>query len=95
MADPPAVLVPFPERDEDRLRLALRNLEAALDAQAAALASWRGEIRGLAGAVGGLDQSLGEYRTVLDATAGQLRHAGDAARALERTAEGWLAATRN
>ncbi len=95
MPEPSAVLIPFPERDEDRLRLALRELEAALEAQTAALANWRGELRGLAGAVGGLEESLVQYRTVLDTTVEELLQAGDGARALERTAEVWLAAMKS
>lgn len=92
MTETSAMLLAFPERDEDRLRLALRKLVAALDAQADAVAAWRNELGGLAGAVGGLQGSLTRYQAALGSTAEDLRQAGDQARSLERTAEGWLTA---
>ena len=94
MTDASATLISFPGRSEDRLRLALRGLEAALDAQAAALAGLRTELHGLSGAVGGLEASLENYNAALGTTAEGLRQAGEEARALERSAEGWIAAAR-
>lgn len=95
MTETSATLVEFPRRDEDRLRLALRNLMAALDAQAEAVSGLRGELRTLSGAVEGLHGSLIAYRDGLDSTQAALRQAGQEARALERTADGWLAAARH
>ncbi|MBK1658188.1 hypothetical protein [Paracraurococcus ruber] len=94
MTEPTATLLAFPARDEDRLRLALRGLLAALDAQAAAVAELRGELGNLSGAMGGLKESLVAYQGELGSTQAALRQAGDEARALERTADGWLAAAR-
>lgn len=94
MTESSATLLTFPARGEDRLRLALRGLEAALEAQAAAIAEWRGALGSLAGAVDGLDGSLGRYRAALDTTAEGLLRVGDEARKLERTAEGWAAPAR-
>ncbi|WP_431269433.1 hypothetical protein [Dankookia sp. P2] len=81
-------------REDDRLRLALRSLVVALEAQGAAVAALRGELSELAGSMQGLDSSFATYRTELDSTAATLREAGDEARMLERTAEDWLSATR-
>ena len=44
MTDSPARLLAFPARDDDRLRLALRGLVAALEAQGEAVAALRGEL---------------------------------------------------
>lgn len=90
-----ATLISFPARDDDRLRLALRGLVAALDAQAAAVATFRGELRSLAGAMDDLGGSLTTYHGELGGTLGALRQANDNARALERSAEAWLSATRS
>jgi hypothetical protein len=89
-----ARLLAFPVRDDDRLRLALRSLVTALDAQGEAVAGLRGELSGLASSLQGLDSSFSTYRTELDSTATALREAGDGARTLGRTAEDWLSATR-
>lgn len=94
MTEHSAALLAFPDRSEDRLRLALRRLVAALEAQSAAVAGWRRELDGLAGAVGGLQASMSRYRGALDGTAAGLARAGEEARGLERTAEAWVAATR-
>ena len=61
MPDQPssAILLAFPARPDDRLRHALRNLEAALAEQSAAVAGLRTELAGLSGAVSGLEL-LGE-----------------------------------
>ena len=88
-----AAILAFPERDEDRLRRALRGLVAALAAQSEAVAGLRGELRNLSGAMGGLEGSLTEYRTELDTTGEALRHATASARQAERSADGLLAAT--
>lgn len=94
MSDASASLLAFPARDEDRLRLALRGLVSALEAQRTAVAALRGELSQLASSMKGLDNSLSTYRRELNVTAGALREAGDSARRLERTADDWLSATR-
>ncbi|MDO9707929.1 hypothetical protein [Paracraurococcus lichenis] len=94
MPDDTATLLRFPSRNQDRLRLALRELVAALDAQSKAVADFRGELRNLAGAMQGLEGSVKTYQGQLGGTLGALREAGENARKLERTAEGWLTATR-
>lgn len=94
MTEQTATLLSFPARDDDRLRLALRRLVSALDSQAEAVAALRGELRSLAVAMNGLKGSFTAYGSELDATAIALREAGAGARTLERTADGWLAATK-
>lgn len=85
-----AQIVPFPARSEDRLRAALRSLEAALDEQHSALAEFRGNLALLDRAVGGLDASVRDYRATLARTADDVAGAQAAARRLERTADIWL-----
>lgn len=87
-----ATLLTFPQRGDDRLRLALRGLLAALDAQAEAAAGLRAEMRCLAGAAQGLEGSLLAYRDELGSTLDATRQANREARTLERSVEGWLTA---
>jgi hypothetical protein len=94
MTDETASLLAFPAREDDRLRLALRGLVTALEAQCAAVAALRGELSELASSMQGLDTSLTTYRTELGSTAATLREVGDGARLLEQTADDWLSATR-
>lgn len=68
-ADPVAAIIAFPQKPEDRLRVALRDLEAALDEQAMAFQEFRMNLAVLGGAVGGLERSLESYRGTLDALA--------------------------
>lgn len=82
-----ATPLPFPQSPEDRLRLALRRLEAALAEQAAAVAGFRAGLASLREATGGLSIQVSRYHEALGETAEKLRHAHGAARALERTAE--------
>lgn len=65
----PAAIIAFPQKPEDRLRVALRDLEAALDEQAMAFQEFRVNLAVLGGAVGGLERSLEGYRGTLDALA--------------------------
>ncbi|TCZ55381.1 hypothetical protein [Roseicella aquatilis] len=94
MSEHSATLLSFPAREDDRLRLALRGLVAALDAQSDAVAALRGELRSLASAMGGLQGSFSTYGAELDSTGAALRQARAEAQALERTADGWIAATK-
>ena len=59
-------LVPFPQRPEDRLRVALRELERALEEQAVAFQEFRANMAVLGTAVNGLQGSLKDYRGSLD-----------------------------
>jgi len=94
MTEETASLLAFPAREDDRLRLALRGLVTALEAQGAAVAALRGELSELASSMQGLDTTFSTYRTELGSTATALREASDGARLLEQTAEDWLSATR-
>jgi uncharacterized protein YukE len=87
-----AVVLAFPARPDDRLRHALRSLEAALAEQSAAVAGLRAELGGLSGAVSALESSMTGYAGVLDQTAAAVAGAGQAARALDATADGMLRA---
>ncbi|GGG29327.1 hypothetical protein GCM10010964_16470 [Caldovatus sediminis] len=80
-------LLAFPSRPEDRLRLALRRLEAALAAQGDAFAEWRAALAALDGAVTGLHEGALRYQASLAATAADLDRARAAAQALDATAE--------
>jgi len=95
MSDIPATaaLLVFPQRPDDRLRLALRRLDAALAEQRQAVAAWREGIAELAAAATSLDASVAAFRSELDGVAQAVRHAGEEARQLERTADGMLALT--
>jgi hypothetical protein len=87
-----AILVTFPQRPDDRLRLALRRLDEALAEQKQAVAAWRAGLSELASVASGLDGAVTAFRTTLDGVAESVRHAGDEARRLERTADAMLAA---
>lgn len=87
-----ASILVFPEKPEDRLRRALRGLEAALAAQAAAVAGLRHELGSLHGAVQGLGGSLLAYSHGLQETQEALAGAGEQTRQLESSADALLAA---
>lgn len=88
-----ATLFAFPERPEDRLRRALRSLEAALAEQATAVAGLRAELGSLSGALVGLEITMTGYAGELDRTADAASAANAAARTLEETADKLLALT--
>ncbi len=81
--------LPFPQRPGDRLRLALRDLEAALDGQARAVAGFRADLGVLGQALGSLETGLHNYRGRLAECQLDLAELRDEARKLERTAAGW------
>lgn len=85
-----ADIVRFPAKPEERLRAALRSLEAALAEQQEALAGFRANLGELKTAVGGLRDSVADYRETLARTAGEIEDAHGAACRLERTADIWL-----
>ena len=64
-----ADVITFPNKPEDRLRVALRELETALTDQALAFQEFRLNMAVLGTAVGGLERSLESYRGTLDAVA--------------------------
>ncbi len=88
---PAASLLTFPNRAEDRLRLALHRLDAALAAQREAVAAWRAELGRLGTAVRGLDGSVTELQRGFDSTAEALRRADQETQQLDRTADAMLA----
>ncbi len=86
-----ADLLAFPSRPEDRLRRALRKLEAALTEQGVAIAGFRADLSALSTAVVGLDRSMADYRGKLGEVATTASRATDEARKLEARAEAMLA----
>lgn len=80
-------LLAFPQSPEDRLRLALRRLDAALSNQAAAVADFRANLSDLREAVCGLGGQVHRYRSTLDETAAKVGRTHQAALELERTAD--------
>lgn len=62
-------IISFPNKPEDRLRVALRELEHALADQALAFQEFRLNMAVLGTAVGGLERNLESYRGTLGAVA--------------------------
>lgn len=87
-----AAVLAFPQRPDDRLRLALHRLEEALAEQGQAVSAWRRSLAELAEATGRLQGSMGTYRGEVDAVAEAVRHADAEARRLERAANALLQA---
>jgi septal ring factor EnvC (AmiA/AmiB activator) len=87
---PSADLLAFPSRPEDRLRRALRQLEAALAEQSAAVAGFRADLASLSTAVAGLDNAVQDYRGQLVEVAGAAQRAQRTAHQLEDRAEAML-----
>jgi hypothetical protein len=85
-ADPIGTLAAFPQRPEDRLRLALRRLDEAIGEQSAATAGLRSAIGDLSRTMSRLGDSVAGYRGALDNTAAEVERALAAARRLEATA---------
>ena len=83
-------LIRFPARDDDRLRLALRRLEHALEAQARAMAGFRSSMGELSSAVGGLEAGVNTYRQALSDVGEQVDRTRQAALTLEDRATRWL-----
>lgn len=79
-------VAPFPRRPEDRLRLALRKLEEALEDQSEATRGLREAVGDLSRTMARLGNSVASYRAVLDMTAAEVERALAAARTLEATA---------
>jgi multidrug resistance efflux pump len=82
-----AAVIPLPNQAEARLRVALRQLDAALAEQREAVASFRREMAALGGAVAGLQDSASLLGHRLAEAASESRRAEDAAARLLVTAE--------
>jgi hypothetical protein len=93
-----ATIIPFPrlarspDRNEgqERLRLALAELEAALAAQREAVAKWRGALGDLRDSVRGLGTSLQAYNDRLGALGERVGMVNSEARRLEKWADNAL-----
>jgi hypothetical protein len=77
----------FPQRPEDRLRLALRRLDAAIAEQSDATAGLKAAIGDLSRTMQRLGQSVTGYRSALDTTASEIERALSSARTLKATAD--------
>jgi hypothetical protein len=77
----------FPQRPEDRLRLALRRLDEAVASQSEATAGLRSAIGDLSRTMSRLGDSVSGYRNALDMTAAEIERALASARRLEATAD--------
>jgi hypothetical protein len=80
-------VISFPNKPEDRLRVALRELEHALSDQTLAFQEFRLNMAVLSTAVGGLERSLESYRGTLDAVALDAAEAHHTAVQAERRAD--------
>jgi septal ring factor EnvC (AmiA/AmiB activator) len=77
----------FPQRPEDRLRLALHRLNEAIAEQSDATAGLRAAIGDLSTTMARLGQSVAGYRGALDSTAAEIERALAASRTLQATAD--------
>ncbi|TCI00480.1 hypothetical protein EJV46_07570 [Roseococcus sp. SYP-B2431] len=89
-----AQILAFPRTPDDRLRAALRSLEAALAEQKEAFGALRANLASLGGAVSGLEGSVQGYRGALAGTVRELDAARASARRLEATADAWTKTAR-
>ena len=76
----------FPQRPQDRLRIALHKLDEALRAQARATADFRNAMGQLKSKVGGMQDGMMAYRDALDRTATDIDRAVKKAKELQETA---------
>lgn len=83
-------VIAFPNKPEDRLRVALRELELALADQSLAFQEFRMNMALLGTAVGGLERSLEGYRGTLDAVALDVAEANHLSRQAEARADSLL-----
>jgi hypothetical protein len=83
----PATIAAFPQRPEDRLRLALRRLDEAIGEQSVAAAGLRDAIGDLSRTMSRLGETVTGFRGALDNTAGEIEHALAASRRLQATAD--------
>lgn len=87
LRDATADVAVFPQRPEDRLRLALRRLDEAIADQSDATAGLRAAIGDLSSTMARLGRSVHGYRSALDSTAAEIERALAASRTLQATAE--------
>ncbi|BDG72775.1 hypothetical protein [Roseomonas fluvialis] len=81
-----AAVALFPQRPEDRLRLALRRLDEAVAEQSDATAGLKAAIGDLSRTMARLGTSVTGYRSALDTTAAEIERALAASRTLQATA---------
>ena len=81
-----AEIVAFPQRPQDRLRIALHKLDEALRAQARATSDFRNAMGELKSKVGGMQTGMVAYRDALDRTATEIDRAVKKAKELQETA---------
>jgi len=81
-----AEIVAFPQRPQDRLRIALHKLDEALRAQSRATADFRNAMGELKTKVGGMQDGVLAYRDALDRTATEIDRAVKKAKELQETA---------
>jgi predicted RNase H-like nuclease (RuvC/YqgF family) len=81
-----AEIVTFPQRPQDRLRIALHKLDEALRAQARATSDFRSAMGDLKSKVGGMQDGMVAYRDALDRTATEIDRAVKKAKELQETA---------
>ena len=77
----------FPQRPQDRLRIALHKLDEALRAQARATADFRSAMGELKEKVGTMQTGMHAYRDALDRTAVEIDRAVKKAKELQETAQ--------
>jgi chromosome segregation ATPase len=82
-----AEVVAFPQKPQDRLRIALLKLDDALRAQARATADFRAAMGDLKSKVGGMQSGMQSYRDALDRTASEIDRAVKKAKELQETAQ--------
>jgi chromosome segregation ATPase len=82
-----AEVVAFPQKPQDRLRIALLKLDDALRAQARATADFRAAMGDLKSKVGGMQVGMQSYREALDRTASEIDRAVKKAKELQETAQ--------
>lgn len=81
------IVASFPQRAEDRLRLALRRLEDAIGEQSQAAVSLRATIGDLSSTMARLGDNVVAYRAALNGAAAEIERALAAARTLQATAD--------
>jgi chromosome segregation ATPase len=82
-----AEVLGFPQRPQDRLRIALHKLDEALRAQARATADFRAAMGELKTKMGDVQTGMLTYRDALDRTASDIDHAVQKAKELRETAQ--------
>ena len=82
-----AEVVAFPQKPQDRLRIALLKLDDALRAQARATADFRAAMGDLKSKVGGMQSGMQSYRDALDRTASEIDRAVKKAKELQEPAQ--------